>query len=120
MNIQIKKPCSIYKMNGNTCSVCNTIVHDVTNMSNEEILELLKSNCKVCIAAKTSQLKLTWLQVAAAFFISMFSFCAGGKKQPILWRGIGSFVRYDSATHANPQRLQDTIDELKDKKPTDL
>lgn len=97
---QIKSPCTIYKMNGNTCSVCNTIVHDVSNMSNEEIIELLSGSKKTCISAHKSQLKLTWLQVAATFFLSLLVSCGISKKSPRnTERGTGSYTRIDSTQY---------------------
>lgn len=96
-NVQIKNPCKIYSMNGDTCSVCNTLVHDVSNMSNAEIMDLLSGSHKVCINAKKSQLRFTWLQIAATFFISLLVSCGISKKHnKSTWRGTGSFTRIDS------------------------
>lgn len=99
MKVQIKNPCKVYKMNGNTCSVCNTIVHDVENMSNEEIVRLLSGGNKVCINANKKQLKLSWIQIAATFFVSLLVSCGISKKHSqSTERGTGSYIKIDSTS----------------------
>lgn len=103
---QIKSPCTIYKMNGNTCSVCNTLVHDVSNMSNEEIIELLSGSKKTCISAHKSKLKLTWFQVVATLFLSALVSCGISKKTPKSHEiGTGSYIKIDS-TKINDTTMQ--------------